>query len=141
MLQREKQKRSCILSVALIIVRLLKMDCLHVEVAVVNSEVEIEAQLLLSSKLGYVLRVLQLKWKTFLLLQRVLLLFIPRKCLILFSIDVHAFEHDGTLLNAHFHHDVLEGVRRGVILDREQDSEVLSRRDLTESRDVVEGAV
>ena len=42
---------------------------------------------------------------------------------------------------ANFHVDVLEGIRRGIVLDCEKDAEIFTGRNLSESRDVIEGTV
>ena len=87
-------------------------DDLHVEVAMQDSEVKVEAELLLGGQLWNALHVLQLKWQTLLLLKRMLFLLFAIERLILSPIDVHALEDVGAFLDAHFHVDALEGVLR-----------------------------
>ena len=66
---------------------------LHIEVAVQDSEAEIEAELLLGRKLRNVLDMFKLKRMSFLLFQRVLLLFLTIQGFIPLPINTHAFEY------------------------------------------------
>ena len=85
-------------------------DDLHIEVAMQDPEIEVEAELLLGGQLWDALDVLQFKWQTLLFLQRMLFLLFAVESLILSPIDVHALEDVGSFLDAHFHVDALEGV-------------------------------
>lgn len=66
---------------------------LHVKIAVVDLEAEIEAELLFSCQLWNVLHVLKLERVSFLFLEWPPLLLISTHCLISSSIDLHALQH------------------------------------------------
>ena len=85
-------------------------DDLHIEVAMQDPEIEVEAELLLGGQLWDALDMLQFKWQTLLFLQRMLFLLFAVERLILSPIDVHALEDVGSFLDTHFHVDALEGV-------------------------------
>ena len=82
--------------------------------------------MLLGGEIRYVLHMLQLEWQTFLLLERMLLLFVSIQGLILSTVNIHAFEDVGALLDAHFHIDVLDGIGVRFILDRKQHAEIFT---------------
>lgn len=120
---------------------IIKTNKHNVEVAVEDAEVEVETELLLRGELLDSLHMFKLKRQAFLLFKRMLLLLFTIESLVFFTVNVHAFEDDRSLLDAHFHVDILQSMLLGIILDREKNFKLLTSGYFPESGYVIERTI